>query len=101
MNERQRAGPMSREHFGLLRRVSSLMRPAPSREQPPPDAPVTTADQGVEARLDRLESMLEDLQDATYRQSQRHDAEMEELRRSLQPEELTRALSSDARRRGL
>jgi hypothetical protein len=101
MNERQRAGPMSREHVGLLRRVSSMMRPAASREQPPSDAPVATTDQDVQARLERLESMLEDLQDATYRQSQRHDSDIEELRRSLQPEELSRSLSDDARRRGL
>lgn len=52
-------------------------------------------------RVRRLETTVEALQDQVHRQSQRHEREVAELRRSLRPEELVRALSADARRRGL
>jgi hypothetical protein len=45
--------------------------------------------------------MIEGLQDAVYRQSVHHDKEVEELAARLEPEEIARALSADARRRGL
>ncbi len=97
---------MSREHVGLVRRVSSLLRPVVGPRDEPPRAerdqdttPNTTA--GLEPRLAHLESLVEGLQDAVDRQARRHDEEIEELRESLQPEALARSLSDDARRRGL
>jgi len=53
------------------------------------------------ARVERLESVLEGLQDALYRQAQQHDREIGELRKRTEPTEIARALSADARRRGL
>ena len=55
----------------------------------------------LEARVDHLESELEGLQDALHRLSVRHDSEIEELAKGTRPDELARALSEDARRRGL
>jgi uncharacterized coiled-coil protein SlyX len=57
--------------------------------------------EAVETRLDHLEAALEGLQDALYRQSQREDETVEELRRRTDPERMARDLSKDARRRGL
>ncbi len=52
-------------------------------------------------RLDYLERTLEALQDSVYRDVRRQDAELEALRQQLDPPNLVRALSDDARRRGL
>jgi uncharacterized coiled-coil protein SlyX len=57
--------------------------------------------EAVETRMDHLEAALEGLQDAVYRQAQRDDANLEELRRRTEPERIARELSDDARRRGL
>jgi hypothetical protein len=54
----------------------------------------------LEARVRHLESMIEGLQDAVHRNSQRTDARLEELRKQLEPAELSRALSAEQRRRG-
>jgi len=52
-------------------------------------------------RLNALEAMVEGLQDAVYRQSVQQDHRFEELERRLEPDELARVLSDDARKRGL
>ena len=53
------------------------------------------------ARIEHLEAELEGLQDALYRQAVLEDEHVEELRRRTTPEQLTRDLSQDARKRGL
>jgi hypothetical protein len=55
----------------------------------------------LRARLDQLERALEALQDSVYRDVQRQDHDLAELRSQLDPPNLVRALSDDARRRGL
>jgi hypothetical protein len=55
----------------------------------------------LEARVDHLEAELEGLQDALYRQAVLEGEHVEELRRRTTPEQLSRDLSEDARRRGL
>jgi hypothetical protein len=97
---------MSREHVGLLRRVSSLMRPVVGRRdepasQGPVEEPPADAAAALEPRLRHLEALVEGLQDAVDRQARRYDEELERLRESMQPEALARSLSDDARRRGL
>jgi hypothetical protein len=57
--------------------------------------------QDVADRVARLEAAVEALQDQLHRESERHQREVAELRRQLKPEELARALSADARRRGI
>ena len=52
-------------------------------------------------RVDFLEKSLEALQDSVYRDVRRQDAELAEVREQLDPPNLVRALSEDARRRGL
>jgi uncharacterized coiled-coil protein SlyX len=54
----------------------------------------------LEARIAHLESMIEGLQDAVHRESQRTDARLEEMRRQLEPAEISRALSAERRKRG-
>ena len=58
-------------------------------------------ERGLTARVEHLESVVEGLQDALYRQAQQHDRDIGELRRRTDPAEVARALSEDARRRGL
>jgi hypothetical protein len=55
----------------------------------------------LEERVQHLEAMVEGLQDAVHRDAMRHDERMAELERKTEPEALARALSDDARRRGL
>jgi predicted nucleic acid-binding Zn-ribbon protein len=57
--------------------------------------------QRLEQRLAHLESLVEGLQDEVYRDSMRHEQRMTELERKTEPEALAKALSDDARRRGL
>jgi hypothetical protein len=55
----------------------------------------------LEARMEHLEAELEGLQDALYRQAVLEAGHVGELRRRTTPEQLSRDLSQDARRRGL
>jgi len=66
-----------------------------------PGARASRHEQALRARVERLESVVEGLQDALYRQARQHDREIAELRRRTDPTEIARALSEDARRRGL
>jgi hypothetical protein len=55
----------------------------------------------LEARMEHLEAELEGLQDAVYRQAVLEGKHVEALRRRTSPQQLSRDLSDDARRRGL
>src|SRR5215208_5864804 len=55
----------------------------------------------LERRIQRLETVVEGLQDAMHRESKRRDRETAELNRRTEPAEIARGLSEDARRRGL
>jgi hypothetical protein len=55
----------------------------------------------LEARIEHLEGELEGLQDAVYRHALLEDENIGELRRRMEPEQMARDLSRDARRRGL
>jgi len=66
-----------------------------------PSAPAPQQERGLTERVEHLESVIEGLQDAIYRQAQQHDRDIAELRRRTEPAEIARALSEDARRRGL
>ncbi|HEV2752228.1 MAG TPA: hypothetical protein VGV36_00185 [Solirubrobacteraceae bacterium] len=55
----------------------------------------------LEARMEHLESALEGLQDAVYRQAVLEEQHIDQLRRRTEPEQMARDLSRDARRRGL
>ncbi len=57
--------------------------------------------EALEARIEHLEGELEGLQDAVYRHAVLEDEKIGELRRRMEPEQMARDLSEDARRRGL
>jgi len=57
--------------------------------------------EALEARIGHLETALEGLQDALYRHEVSDKESIGELRRRTDPEQMARALSDDARRRGL
>ena len=78
----------------LRKRIRSVAAQRPSAPQPD--------DLGrIRERLEHLEALVEGLQDAVHRDSLRHEQRMSELERKTEPEALARALSDDARRRGL
>jgi hypothetical protein len=77
------------------RRTVRVSRP------PAPDADVNRRLEALEARSERLEAALEDVQDALYRHALREDETRAELRERTAPERIARELSADARRRGL
>jgi hypothetical protein len=55
----------------------------------------------LERRVGHLEELLEGLQDALYRESVRRNSEATRMERRTAPGEMARALSEDARKRGL
>ena len=55
----------------------------------------------LEARIEHLGAQLEGLQDAVHRRAVLEDEKIAELRRRTEPDRLARALSKDARKRGL
>ena len=55
----------------------------------------------LERRVAHLERELEGLQDAVHRESVRRNEEAAQLQRRTAPGEIARALSEDARKRGL
>jgi uncharacterized coiled-coil protein SlyX len=57
--------------------------------------------ESLERRVLHLEELLEGLQDAVHRESVRRDEEAARLQRRTAPGEMARALSEDARKRGL
>jgi methyl-accepting chemotaxis protein len=69
--------------------------------RPPLDAEVERRLDALDARMDRIEAALEDLQDALYRQAVRTDETRTELHERTEPERIARELSADARKRGL
>jgi vacuolar-type H+-ATPase subunit I/STV1 len=79
----------------LRRRIGRLAHARRPPRQPPQEL------RPLEERLQHLEALVEGLQDALHRESMRHDERIAELERKTEPEELAKALSADARRRGL
>jgi uncharacterized coiled-coil protein SlyX len=86
----------------MLDRVIGLRRSRRAREEKSRGAS-EAADpiQALEQRVAHLESMIEGLQDAVHRETQRTHEQLEDLRHRTEPSEISRALSRDARERGL
>jgi hypothetical protein len=80
---------------GLRERIGRLAQSRRTDRQPHEDL------EPLRRRLEHLETLVEGLQDAVHRDSVRHEQRMAELERKTQPEALAKALSEDARRRGL
>ena len=71
------------------------------RPRPPIAPPENDRLETLERRVIELEGVVEGLQDALHRESVRRDREAARLESKTQPHEMARALSEDARRRGL
>jgi predicted nuclease with TOPRIM domain len=91
------------DRAGLIARVRQVRRLATARDrassepaEPPPDRL-----QALEARVARLEQLLEGLQDSVHRESDRHAKLIAELESRTQPAAMSAALAEDARNRGL
>ena len=67
----------------------------------PPDAGSERTMEILDARLEHLEAELEGLQDAIHRQSILRDERLDELDKRTEPHQIARALSQDARKRGV
>jgi len=67
----------------------------------PLDRPAAGRIERLERRVAHLEGVVEALEDAVHREWVRRDDKTAELERKTQPPEIARALSEDARRRGI
>lgn len=93
-----------REREGLIARIRQMRRGSvevsehvlPSSSDPEPDELPA-----LEARIARLEQVVQGLQDSVHRESTRLSKRIGELEARTQPAALGRALSEDARKRGL
>jgi vacuolar-type H+-ATPase subunit I/STV1 len=93
----------------LLERVVQLRRgkAAEAEAEAPADEGVKTeagyAEQikALEQRIAHLEAIVEGLQDAFHREAVRRGKQIEGLEAKTEPDEITRALSRDARERGI
>ena len=87
----------------ILRRVGRLGRGrrAPDAAPQAPDAGHERRITVLEGRIDQLEALLEGLQDAVHRESVREGGRIEALEKRSEPSEISRALSREARERGL
>ncbi len=93
----------AREREGLIARIRQIRRVAG------PSAPVRTSKkardddelQALETRISHVEQLLQGLQDSVHRESKRQSDRVAELEARIQPAALGKALSEDARNRGL
>jgi hypothetical protein len=88
---------------GMLGRVVQMRRGrrASDAAAQAPDAGHERRIAALEGRIDQLEALLEGLQDAVHRESVREGGRIDALEKRSEPSEITRALSRDARERGL
>jgi uncharacterized coiled-coil protein SlyX len=96
--------PTRRDVAALAERISGAwraFRAEPGAAGAPPAPEVERRLSSLSARLEFVETALEELQDALYRQSQREDERHADMRERTDPARLARDLSADARRRGL
>jgi hypothetical protein len=93
-----------REHESLIARVRHIRRLAAISDEPARPATNESKQdvvQALEARITRLEQLLQGLQDSVHRESLRQSRRISELEGQIQPAAMSRALSEDARERGL
>jgi len=92
-----------REREGLVMRIRQLRHAKAAGEST--QVPTASSEQselrGLEARVAHLEQLLQGLQDSVHRESSRQDKRIADLETSVQPAAISRALSRDARERGL
>jgi hypothetical protein len=93
------------EREGLIARIRQLRRGAETADAPGGAGRVRPPQRDdireLEARIGHLEQLVQGLQDSVHRESSRHESRIEELEARIQPAALGKALSEDARERGL
>jgi uncharacterized coiled-coil protein SlyX len=94
-----------RERESLIARVTQMRRRAPTAVDEPAEPRGSIADQdligALESRVAHLEHLLQGLQDSVHRESKRQSKRLMDLEARIEPAEISRALSKDARERGL
>jgi hypothetical protein len=93
-----------REPERLIARVRQLRRvftDADQRAKAATSGPGQDELRALEARITHLEQLVEGLQDAVHRESTRLGKRVADLEARIQPAALGKALSQDARERGL
>ena len=93
-----------RERERLIARIRQLRRTvtdADERGKAATSRPARDELCAIEARITHLEALVEGLQDSVHRESRRLGKRVAELEAQIQPDALGRALSEDARERGL
>jgi hypothetical protein len=93
-----------RERERLIARIRQLRRAAERGDEPatpPTVSPEWDHLRALEARIAHLEQLVQGLQDSVHRESSRHAKRIAELEARVQPAALGKALSEDARTRGL
>ncbi len=93
-----------RQREGLIARVKqmrSLDNASDPRPGEGPSNPQPISFGALEARIERLEAVIEGLQDSVHRESARHGQRIADLEARTEPAALAVALSRDARQRGL
>jgi hypothetical protein len=93
-----------RERDRLIARIRQIRRAAKTADElakPPAPAPGQDPLLALEARVVHLESLVQGLQDSVHREFSRQAKQIADLEARVEPAALGRALSDDARTRGL
>lgn len=96
MSARGRAGLIAR-----IRQIRRVNGPSAAGTRSTAERPDDRTLRVLEDRVRQLEQLVQGLQDAVYRESRRQDERMAELEARVQPAAIAKALSEDARKRGL
>lgn len=92
------------EHERLATRIRQIRSTADAADQPGESSGVDSEQDRLrvlEARLAQLEQLVQGLQDSVHRETSRQAKRIAELETRIQPGALGKALSDDARARGL
>jgi hypothetical protein len=93
-----------RDRDGLIARIRQIRRAEEaSSEAAAPASQPSEQDEisSLKARISHLEHLLQGLQDSVHREAIRQGKRIADLEARIEPDELSRALSADARERGL
>jgi hypothetical protein len=92
-----------REREGLIRRIRQIRRTAEASGTPRTASANPDPDQlaALRERVEHLEKLVQGLQDSVHRESSRQGKQIADLEAKIHPSALGKALSDDARERGL
>ena len=90
-----------RERERLIARIRRVAKTPDEEAKPSAVDPVQDRLRVLEARITHLEALVQGLQDSVHREASRQTKRIAELETRTQPRALGKALSEDARARGL